>query len=78
MSLAHIALPAALATHTLPGEPHVYTPIGVALAWEQLGVLGGQWSSVRASAARLMCASVRSIVVSGGMQLLGKLSLACI
>lgn len=79
--MVHIALPAALATHSLPGEHlglmeegALAAPPGLLLTW-RLGQLpdrlvSGHWSSVHAWAACLMRASVRSVTVRSHRQLL--------
>lgn len=71
--MIHIALPAALAVHNMPGKPYhrsqrerVLIPTGFLLAWElevAFATAGhSQENSVRTWAAWLMCASVRAVV----------------
>lgn len=70
-AFAHVALSATLAAHTLLREPCPKKPLDPSLAFklawqlvETLGNGGSSQCSVHACAAQLMCASVRSIVVS--------------
>lgn len=85
----HIALPTALAAHTLTAEPFHRTTsgelvkrAGIRLACLQEGALarGGcgssQWTSGRAWAAWLMSANVRTVVVGDCLQPLCVLGLA--
>lgn len=82
VAVAHIALPAALAVHSLPVAPpekrKLDAPWGFQLAWGLDAALdeGGSanWSSVHAWAAWLLCANAKSIVVSARQQLLRTLS----
>lgn len=74
MTLAHIALPAALAAHNLPKLAHrgfenkMYHAVGFDLVWKLDSIVGGSrngpWSSARVWVARLMRESAQSITVS--------------
>lgn len=90
VATAHIALPAALAAHTLPEESSQWapanswvTPMGYDLAWRLEVALdgctgSGQCSSLHASAALLMRASAGSLVsAAGGCWRAGKAPANC-